>query len=124
MHSLAQLDNVGGEGVQVIGCIVNSVRGISLGHSKLYMEDCEFNVKKYAVRFGADTCTEVKSSSIIDSTLESECTGGDGVIVFRSCGLYSTLNLDGTTLIGTTVFDYSGSDLRPTITGDYTSQDA
>jgi len=100
MHSLAQLKNVGGEGVQIKDCTVKSVRGISLGHSELTMSNSNFEVQKYAVRFG-DSGACQHSSSITGGSLKSTYEGAaydDAVIVFRGCGTLSTLYLDGVTL--------------------------
>ena len=67
------------------------------------MEGCTFDVKGYAVRFGADNPVYDETFTIKNSTLKSACAdAGDAVIEFRGGAVSSTLTLINTTITGTT----------------------
>lgn len=107
MHSLAQLANVE-KGLEIISCEVYSKNGVNLNQTpSLYMDDCTFDVRGYAVRFGVNGTVggSEKSFEIVNSTLESACEEDeDAVIIFRDSAKEATLVLTNTTLIGVREF--------------------
>lgn len=106
MHSLMQVANVE-KGLEITGCEVYAKRGINLNYTpSLMMDDCTFDVKKYAVRFGVngEEGGEEKVFEIKESKLKSACEDGDAVIIFRDNAKKATLKLIETELIGATEF--------------------
>ena len=104
MHSLLQINNVAGEGITLNGCKVYSKNGVNLNQCVLVtINNCEFDVTGYAVRFGAGSgsVAAVEYCTITNSTLKSACDDGDAVIIFRGTGVNTVLTLVDTTLEGT-----------------------
>jgi len=103
MHSLAQLKNVE-KGLKIVDCKVYSKNGVNVNNScSMEMEGCTFDVKGYAVRFGADNPVYDETFTIKNSTLKSACAeAGDAVLEFRGGAVSSTLTLINTTITGTT----------------------
>ena len=117
MHSLAQLKNVE-QGLKVVNCKVYSKNGLNVNNSfYLEMDNCEFDVLGYAVRFGSDAGVFDRAFSISNSTLKSACNDGDPVIEFRKGSVVSTLTLTNTTLEGTTIFKGNTADTTIIIDG-------
>lgn len=105
MHSLAQLKNVE-KNLVVTGCKVYSKNGLNVNNgTNLTMDDCTFNVKGYAVRFGESANTTDETFAISNSTLKSACAEeGDAVIEFRKGATNATLTLTNTTITGAVSF--------------------
>lgn len=104
MHSIMQVNNV--EGSLVIeDCKVYSKNGANLNSTtKVAMNECEFDVTGYAVRFGVSSGGNLgtpKNYAISNSTLKSANDEGDAVIIFRASAVDATLTLTNTTLVGT-----------------------
>ena len=117
MHSLAQLTNVE-KGLTITDCKVYSKNGANLNNTlSLNMSDCTFDVTGYAVRFGTNGTVnaEEKSFAITNSTLKSACDDGDAVVIFRDSSTVATLDLTGTTLVGSLTF--KGNTASTTIIG-------
>ncbi|MBQ3220747.1 MAG: hypothetical protein IJB34_02145 [Clostridia bacterium] len=101
-HSLMQVKGI--DGVLVEKCTVNSKNGANFNNStNVTVDDCKFNVKGYALRFGessggsgAKEVYEVKNN-----TLKSECNDGDAVIILRGTADYSTLTMTNNKIEGT-----------------------
>ena len=102
MHSLVQVTNVE-KGLTITNCVVNSKNGANLNNTpSLTMSGCTFNVQGYAVRVGVSGNTNNGTFSITNSTLTSACAeAGDAVIILRGNMAGATLDLTGTTLVGT-----------------------
>ena len=116
MHSLLQVQNVEGE-LLVENCVVNTKNGINLNScTDVTVSNCEFNVKGYAIRFGVGSGGDpaaAKNFVVADSVLKSECNDGDAVIIFRASAVNAILNLNNTTIEGTT--EISGATTATTI---------
>ena len=96
-HSLAQLKGV--DGVLVENCTVNSVRGINLNNSNnVVIDDCDFDVQKYAIRFGESANTIVETYAIIDCTIKSLNVDNDAAVVLRAGATNANLTVTGTTI--------------------------
>jgi hypothetical protein len=68
------------------------------------MDGCTFDVQGYAIRFGAsgNVNTTEHIYNVSNSNLKSACAeSDDAIIVFRPSATFATLNLAGTTLVGT-----------------------
>ena len=109
MHSLCQLKNVAG--LTISGCKVYSKNGANLNSTPaMTVEDCFFNVKGYALRFGPSSggdAAAVKNYVVKNSTLGSTLEDpSDAVIIFRSsaANANTTLTLENTVLNGTTLY--------------------
>ena len=102
MHSLAQFANVE-KGLTITNCVVNSKNGANLNSTpSLVMSGCTFNVQGYAVRVGVNGATNNGTFKITDCALTSACAeAGDAVIILRGNMAGATLDLTGTTLVGT-----------------------
>lgn len=102
MHSLAQLKNIE-KGLLIKDCTINSVRGICFNNTYYAeIDNCKFDVQKYAVRFGegnnADTYEE--TYSIKNSELKSQNVEDDATIVLRGTAANSTLTIENTPIEG------------------------
>ncbi len=101
MHSMLQVTNIE-KGLTVTDCVVNSKNGINLNNTPyLNMSGCEFDTVGYCVRLGVNGSTNNGSFTIADSTLKSANDDGDAVIILRGTMTGATLNIKGTTLVGT-----------------------
>lgn len=103
MHSILQVNNVEGS-LAIEDCKVYSKNGANLNSTtKVAMNECEFDVTGYAVRFGVNTGGNPgtpKAFAINNSTLKSANGDGDAVIIFRASAVDATLTLTNTTLVG------------------------
>ncbi|MBR2970710.1 MAG: hypothetical protein IKC48_02815, partial [Clostridia bacterium] len=119
MHSLAQLYNIE-EGLTITNCFAYSKNGVNMNSTLgLEMSGCTFEVRGYAIRFGASggANTTEKIFNIKDSTLKSACEeDDDAVIIFRGTSVFATLNLVDTTLDGSVKF--KGNTSQTEITND------
>jgi hypothetical protein len=80
------------------------------------MDACTFDVQGYAIRFGAsgNVNTTEYIYNVSNSNLKSACAeSDDAVIVIRDNAKHATLNLAGTTLVGTR--DILGATAQTTI---------
>lgn len=101
MHSLLQVTNVE-KGLTITDCKVYSKNGINLNSTpSLNMSGCEFDTVGYCVRVGVNGSTNSGNFTIADSTLKSANDDGDAVIILRGTMSGATVNLQGTTLVGT-----------------------
>ncbi len=105
MHSLVQFQNIE-TSLTIEGCKVYSKNGANLNSTtNLVMNNCEFDVMGYAIRFGVNSGGNLgtaKSYTITNSTLKSACDDGDAIIIFRASAVDAVLTLNNTTLVGTT----------------------
>ena len=109
MHSLVQVANVE-KGLTITNCKAYSKNGINLNYTPyLNMSGCEFDTVGYCVRFGVNGATNNGNFTIADSTLTSDNDDGDAVIILRGTMTGATLNIKGTTLIGTQNITITGS---------------
>ncbi len=105
MHSLLQINNVAGNGIIIEKCKVYSKNGINLNQcEKVTVIGCEFDVKGYAIRFGASSGTvgAAETYLITGCTLKSACNDGDAVIILRATSDNATLTIENTAIVGTT----------------------
>ena len=65
------------------------------------MSGCEFDTTGYCVRVGVNGSTNSGNFTIANSTLKSANDDGDAVIILRGTMSGATVNLQGTTLVGT-----------------------
>ena len=101
MHSLLQVTNVE-KGLTITDCKVYSKNGINLNNTpSLTMSGCEFDTTGYCVRVGVNGSTNSGNFTIANSTLKSANDDGDAVIILRGTMSGATVNLQGTTLVGT-----------------------
>ena len=101
MHSLVQVTNVE-QGLTITDCKVYSKNGINLNNTpSLTMSGCEFDTTGYCVRVGVNGSTNSGNFTIANSTLKSANDDGDAVIILRGTMSGATVNLQGTTLVGT-----------------------
>lgn len=101
MHSLLQVTNVE-KGLTITECKVYSKNGINLNNTPyLNMSGCEFDTVGYCVRVGVNGSTNSGNFTIADSTLKSANDDGDAVVILRGTMTGATVNLQGTTLVGT-----------------------
>jgi len=116
MHSLCQLDNVE-KNLTITDCKVYSKNGANLNATpSLEMTGCTFEVRGYAVRFGADGTGT--NAVIKNSTLTTDNTEGDAVIIFRGTpNNVNVLTLENTTLNGDEKIDTQTT--NTTINGQY-----
>ena len=107
MHSLVQVTNVE-KGLTITDCKAYSKNGINLNNTpSLTMSGCEFDTTGYCVRLGVNSSTNNGTFTIANSTLTSANDDGDAVIILRGDMSGATVNLQGTTLVGTP--DITGS---------------
>ena len=102
-HSLVQAKGI--DGILVENCTVNSKNGMNFNNSNnVFVDACTANVKGYAVRFGESSggTGAAEEYTITNSTLVSECNDGDAVIILRGTADNATLNINNTTIEGTT----------------------
>lgn len=118
MHSLIQTNNVN-HNLTIDGCTVKSKNGANLNScTNVNINNSTFEVKGYAVRFGVDKGgdpTVTKNFYIANSTLKTDDTEGDAVIVFRTSAQNATLTLTNTTVEGNK--KVSGNTTATTIIG-------
>ena len=119
MHSIIQTNNVN-HNLTIDGCTVQSKNGANLNCcTNVNINNCNFNVKGYAVRFGVNSGgnpTDTKTFSIANSTLSSTLDDpNDAVIMFRTSAQNATLTLTNTTVTGTT--KVKGNTAETTING-------
>lgn len=101
MHSLLQVTNVE-KGLTITDCKVYSKNGINLNNTpSLTMSGCEFDTTGYCVRVGVNGSTNSGNFTIANSTLKSANDDGDAVIILRGTMSGATVDLQGTTLVGT-----------------------
>ena len=118
-HSLCQLKGV--DGVLVEKCIVNSKNGMNFNNSDhVVVDSCVTDVKGYAVRFGETSGGTgiAESYTITNSTLKSACEDGDSVIILRGTADNATLNLNNTTLEGTSKIANSATNAKVLLDGN------
>ena len=104
MHSFLQFKNNEGNGLLIEDCKVYSKNGANLNSTcKATFNNCEFDVRGYAVRVGAENGNPeaTKVYTFNNCTLKSHNEDGDAVIVAREDAVKATVNLNNTTLIGT-----------------------
>ena len=102
IHSLGQLKGV--DGVLIKNCEVKAARGVNFNNSvNVTIDNSNFDVQKYVVRFGESENTTVETFTIMNSTLKSTCAE-DAVIVFRAGATNATLTLANTELEGDVLF--------------------
>lgn len=118
MHSLIQTNNVN-HNLTIDGCTVKSKNGANLNScTNVNINNSKFEVKGYAVRFGVNSGGNpeaTKTFYITKSTLKTDNSEGDAVIVFRTSAQNATLTLTETTVEGTT--QVSGATEATTIIG-------
>jgi len=96
-HSIAQLKGV--DGVLVQNCTVKSIRGINFNNSdNVVVDDCDFDVQKYAIRFGESANTTVETYTIIDCNIKSQNVDDDAAVVLRAGATNANLTVTGTTI--------------------------
>ena len=103
MHSLVQVNNVGGELI-IKDCNVYSKNGINVNQTaNVTIEGCDINVLGYAVRFGASAgATGIAETYVIkDCALQSANDDGDATIILRATTDGATLTIINTTIVGT-----------------------
>lgn len=101
-HSLLQVNNVE-ENLIIKGCNVYSKNGINLNQTaKVEIENLTAAVKGYVVRFGASSggSGAAEVYSIKNSSLKTDNSDGDAVIILRGTADNSTLTIENTTIEG------------------------
>ena len=98
MHSLGQLKGI--DGVLVENCKVYAIRGVSFNNSNnVTVNECIFDVQKYALRFGDDANTVVEKYTVTNSELTSANVDDDAVIVFRAGAVNAEVTWGGNTVV-------------------------
>ena len=117
-HSLVQAKGI--DGVFVQNCTVNSKNGMNFNNStNVTVDNCTTDVRGYAARFGESNggSGAAEVYTIKNSTLKSACEDGDAVIILRGTADNSTLNIENTTLEGTTKITNNASNAKVFING-------
>lgn len=110
MHSLVQVANV--ENLIIENCKVYSKNGANVNQSpNVTISDCTFDVKGYAVRFGASSGgTGAAEKYLIENCkLKSAGEDGDAVIILRGTADYATLTLVNNTIEGKPINNTAGA---------------
>lgn len=101
-HSLVQAKGI--DGILVEKCTVNSKNGLNFNNStNVTVDECAVDVKGYAARFGESSggAGDAEVYSIKNSSLKTDNSEGDAVIVLRGTADNSTLTIENTTIEGT-----------------------
>ena len=111
-HSLAQLKGV--DGVLVEGCEINSTRGINFNNStNVTIDNCTFDVQKYAVRFGeGSAATGAAETYLIKNSTIKSANVEDATIVLRGTADLATLTIENCTIVGNPEIDNSAVDAK------------
>lgn len=98
-HSLAQLAGV--DNLVIENCEINSVRGVNLNNcTNVTIVGCEFNVQKYAVRFGTTSDPVAATNYLIKDCSVKSATVEDATIVLRKSAANATLTIENSTIEG------------------------
>ena len=103
MHSLLQVANVEGT-LTVSGCTTKSKNGANFNQTaNIVINDCNFDVRGYALRFGVNGDHGVKETIRINNcTLKAACeSSDDAVVIFRGTSQNADYQAINTQLIGT-----------------------
>ena len=117
-HSLLQAAGI--EPILIKDCKIYSKNGMNFNNStNVTIDNCEANVKGYAVRFGAGSTADnnAEAYTITKSSLKSACEDGDAVIILRGTAAKATLTLENTALEGDIQIANNAKDAKVIIGG-------
>ena len=118
-HSLLQAAGI--EPIHIQKCKIYSKNGMNFNNStNVTIDNCEADVKGYAVRFGAGSAADnnEETYTITNSSLKSACEDGDAVIILRGTAAKATLTLENTTLEGAIQIANNAKDAKVIINGN------